>query len=136
LVERGGQPLKGYWSLPGGLIETGERMEDAVRREVREETGLEVKPVRLFGIYERIMPDARGRVEYHYLLLDYVCTVKGGSIQAADDAARVRWVRQSELVQYQLTAGTRAVIEQAFREAGLKPGGRLKPAPHQVAMLK
>jgi 8-oxo-dGTP diphosphatase len=116
LVERGGQPLKGYWSLPGGLVETGEKLEDAVRREVLEETGLHVKPTRLFGIYERIMPGADGRIEYHYLLLDYVCTVKSGAIQASDDASNVRWVRKSELDAYQLTEGTREVIEQAFVE--------------------
>jgi 8-oxo-dGTP diphosphatase len=116
LVERGGQPLKGYWSLPGGLVETGERVEDAVRREVFEETGLHVKPAGLFGIYERIMPDAKGRIEYHYVLLDYLCSVKSGAIHAADDASSVRWVLRSELGNYQLTEGTREVIEQAFRE--------------------
>ena len=129
LVERGGQPLKGYWSLPGGLIETGERVEDALRREVFEETGLRVKPLRLFGVYERIMPDAEGRTEYHYLLIDYVCKVSGGKIRAADDVSNVRWVRQPELDEYQLTAGTREVIDQAFsdrwadlRVRGLAPG--------------
>jgi 8-oxo-dGTP diphosphatase len=117
LVERGGQPLKGYWSLPGGLVETGEKIADAVRREILEETGLIVKPTRLFGIYERIMPDAKGRIEYHYVLLDYLCTVKSGAMQAADDASSVRWVRQSDLDTYQLTEGTLDVIEQAFRES-------------------
>jgi 8-oxo-dGTP diphosphatase len=117
LVERGGQPLKGYWSLPGGLVETGEKIADAVRREILEETGLIVKPTRLFGIYERIMPDAKGRIEYHYVLLDYLCTVKSGAMQAADDASSVRWVRQADLGDYQLTEGTREVIEQAFRES-------------------
>jgi 8-oxo-dGTP diphosphatase len=116
LVERAGQPLKGYWSLPGGLVETGEKLEEAVRREVLEETGLHVKPTRLFGIYQRIMPGADGRIEYHYVLLDYLCTVKSGAIQASDDASNVRWVRKSELDDYQLTEGTREVIEQAFVE--------------------
>ena len=101
-------------------METGERLEDAVRREVLEETGLKVKPTRFFGVYERIMPDAKGRVEYHFVLLDYVCKVTGGAVAAADDAARVRWVRQADLKQYRLTEGTREAIEQAFREESSK----------------
>ena len=116
LVERGRQPLKGYWSLPGGLVETGEKLEEAVRREVLEETGLHVRPTRLFGIYERIISDAQGRTEYHYVLHDYLCAVKSGAIRASDDASRVRWVRQAELDEYQLTEGTREVIDQAFLE--------------------
>ena len=73
LVERGKDPLKGYWSLPGGLVETGERLEAAIRREVLEETGLVVRVVELAELFERIMHDAEGRVEYHYVLADYVC---------------------------------------------------------------
>src|SRR5580704_15308639 len=80
LAERGGQPLRGYWSLPGGLLETGERLEDAVRREVLEETGLRVEPVKRFDIFERIMLDASGKPEYHYILVDYVCRVLGGTL--------------------------------------------------------
>src|SRR5258708_3416272 len=72
LVERGGQPLKGYWSLPGGLVETGETLVEAVRREILEETGLKVEPAKLFEVFERIMRDPQGRAEYHYVLADYV----------------------------------------------------------------
>ncbi|HSP66751.1 MAG TPA: NUDIX hydrolase [Bryobacteraceae bacterium] len=114
LVERGGHPLKGYWSIPGGLVETGESLDEAVRREVLEETGLRVKPVEMFGIFERVMKDARGRAEYHYLLMDYVCTVTGGKLRAGDDVARVEWVTRGRLGKYRMTEGTREVIERAY----------------------
>ena len=114
LVERGGKPLQGYWSLPGGLVEPGEPLEDAVRREVKEETGLEIQPMRLFEIFQRIMRDAKGRVEYHYVLADYVCKVVGGKLRAGDDVSRAEWARRSELERYRLTEGTLEVIERAF----------------------
>lgn len=117
LVERGGHPLKGYWSLPGGLVETGESLDEAVRREILEETGLRVKPVEMFEVFERIMRDARGRAEYHYVLLDYVCKVTGGKLQAGDDVARVKWVPRDRLGDYQMTEGTREVIERAYSGA-------------------
>ncbi len=117
MVERGGRPLKGYWSLPGGLVETGESLDAAVRREVLEETGLRVKPVEMYGVFERILHDARGRVEYHYLLTDYVCRVEGGELQAGDDVSRVEWVPRARLGEYEMTEGTRDVIEEAYERA-------------------
>ena len=118
LVERGKEPLKGYWSLPGGALETGETLEEGIIREVREETGLEVRPVRVIEIFERIMRDARGAAEYHYVLIDYICRVTGGSLRAADDASRVAWVPRQQLSRYEITAGTLPVIEKGFRERG------------------
>jgi 8-oxo-dGTP diphosphatase len=114
LVQRGRNPLKGYWSLPGGLIEPGEKIENALKREVLEETGLIVRPKKLFEIFERIMPDAQGRAEYHYILHDYLCTVVGGDLKAGDDAGRVAWVERKNLKDLQLTEGTLQVIERAF----------------------
>ena len=114
LVERAKDPLKGWWSIPGGLIELGERVADAVRREVREETGLEVEPGDLHEIYERLIHEADGKLEYHYVLLDYICRVTGGALAASSDASRAAWVSADQLQEYRLTEGTLAVIERAF----------------------
>jgi len=116
LVERGKEPLRGCWSLPGGVLETGETLEEGVAREVREETGLHVKPVKLLEIFERIIRDASGAAEYHYVLLDYICRVTGGSLCAADDACGAAWVPRARLANYRITAGTLPVIEKGFRE--------------------
>lgn len=114
LVERGKEPLKGYWSLPGGLLEVGEKLDAAVRREMLEETGLIIEPIGVHEIFERIIPDQLGNPEYHYVLIDYVCRVVGGELAAASDASRAAWVRHQDLGRYRLTEGTLAVIERAF----------------------
>jgi ADP-ribose pyrophosphatase YjhB (NUDIX family) len=101
-------------------VETGESLEEAVRREILEETGLRVKPVEMFGVFERVIKDAKGRAEYHYLLMDYVCKVTGGKLQAGDDVARAEWVPRKRLDDYQMTEGTREVIERAYAGASRK----------------
>lgn len=116
LVERAREPHKGYWSLPGGVVETGETLVEAVRREVREETGLEVEPLAVVEIFERILRDAQGRAEYHYVLIDYVCTVAGGDLAPADDVSQACWFPRGELAGVRLTEGSLAVIEKAFRQ--------------------
>ncbi len=114
LVERGKEPLKGYWSIPGGIVETGEKLEEGIRREVSEETGLDVEPYFMFEIFERIIPDAAGKPEYHYVLIDYLCRRLSGEAAPASDASRVEWVEQRNLGEYRLTDGTLGVIERAF----------------------
>ncbi len=116
LVERGKEPLKGYWSIPGGIVETGEKLVDGIRREVAEETGLDVDPYLLFEVFERVIPDAEGEPEYHYVLIDYLCRRLSGEPAAASDASRVEWVAEQNLREYRLTEGTLGVIERAFAE--------------------
>ena len=118
LVERGQEPLKGYWSLPGGVLEAGETLAEGIIREVREETGLEVKPLGVLEIFERIIRDAQGAPEYHYVLIDYICRITGGSLLASDDVSRAAWVPRERLAAYLITEGTLPVIEKGFRNRG------------------
>jgi 8-oxo-dGTP diphosphatase len=95
LVQRGREPMKGRWTIPGGLVEIGEALDAAVVRETREETGLEVEPIELVELLDRIHRE-EGRVRYHYVIADYLCRLVGGTLAAADDAAAVRWVERAE----------------------------------------
>ncbi len=113
LVERGNEPWKGWWSLPGGVVETGETLRDAVKREVREETGLEVEPIDSVEIFESIGPATGGVAAYHYVVIDFVCRVAGGSLRAADDARAAQW-RRLDALPPNLTPGARGVIEKAY----------------------
>jgi len=114
LVKRSNPPLAGRWSLPGGVIDVGETIEQAVAREVREETGLEVAVGPQVEVVERIHRDADGRVEYHYVLLDRLCRPTGGTLRAATDASDVTWAAAGELDAYGIVSSTRRVIERAL----------------------
>ncbi len=120
LIRRGRAPLQGYWSLPGGAVETGERLEDALCREVLEETGLPVQPIFLAAVFERMMPDAAGCTEFHYVLLDYVCELipppagAASSEHAGDDAAELGWFALDEAETLKMTPGTHDVIARAL----------------------
>ena len=114
LIERGNAPLKGHWTLPGGLVEPGERLESAVVREVLEETGLRVRPVEIAAVFQRIMPDADGRTEYHYVIVDYLCSLEGGKLLAASDVAAAEWVPLEQMRLRKIAPGTPPVIQTAL----------------------
>src|SRR5215510_2146769 len=97
LVKRAQRPLQAQWSIPGGVLEVGELVREAAVREAREETGLIVEPGELLGVYDRVLRNAEQRVQYHYVLIDFLCRCVGGELQAAGDAADVRWFTREEL---------------------------------------
>jgi 8-oxo-dGTP diphosphatase len=121
LVRRGEPPSRGRWSIPGGLIHLGERIEDAVLREVEEECGLRIELLGLCGVVDRIIPgELSGRadpatVRYHYIIIDYVATPTGGSLQAGSDAAEARWVPIADLSRYETTDALAAMIQRAVK---------------------
>jgi 8-oxo-dGTP diphosphatase len=114
LVKRGQEPLKGRWSLPGGVVEAGEELHAAVVREVREETGLSVRAGDVVEVLDRITRDADGRIEFHYVIIDYLCQVVGGTLACASDADDAQWVDRGELAGYDLTTKVAEVIARAF----------------------
>jgi 8-oxo-dGTP diphosphatase len=115
LVRRANPPLEGEWSIPGGLVETGETTKQAIIREVREETGLEVEPVKLVEVFERILRDQHARVEYHFVLIDHLCRIVSGETHADSDVSEVRWAGLEELESLGVAHETCAVIRKAAR---------------------
>lgn len=125
LVRRGQEPLKGEWSLPGGVLELGETLEQGVAREVLEETGLIVEVVSMVEVLDRITledwpeercdrGDGQKRIRYHYVLIDYLCRVVGGGLGAASDASDAGWVSREECSSYRVDPLTVLVIDKAF----------------------
>ena len=114
LIKRKYEPLAGQWSLPGGTLELGESLEAGVAREIREETGLEVDVGPVVEVFDRILLDAGGRVQYHFVLVDYLCRPIGGQLQAGSDVDDAVWVAPSDLATYHLTAKATSVIERAL----------------------
>jgi mutator protein MutT len=117
LVKRAHEPLKGEWSLPGGAVELGETLAEAVVREVHEETGLDVSVGPVLEVLDRVHPGTDGRVEYHYILIDYLCTADGGELAAGSDAAEACWVSVDDLTTYRLADPATAVIAKALELA-------------------
>jgi len=115
LVRRGRSRLKGQWSIPGGALELGETICQGVEREMREETGLEVRCIELVDAVDVIDRDASGKARYHFAILDYLCEWREGEAVSSSDAAEHAWVLEDELKAYQLEQVAEAVIRKAFR---------------------
>ena len=116
LVRRGKEPLRGRWLVPGGTVELGETLEEAVVREVREETGVTVRPRGVALVFDRIQRDGQGCL-YHYVIVDYTCDYVDGALRAGDDAADVAFVPEAELPYYDVPADALRLIQDAFRES-------------------
>ena len=115
LVRRAFPPRQGEWSLPGGRLELGESLTDGVRREVREETGLDVEPGVVVHVFDRVHRDETGRIRYHFVIVDFLCRPCGGTLAAGDDAADVRWVPWADVAALGVNAYAVDVIARAFR---------------------
>jgi 8-oxo-dGTP diphosphatase len=124
LIRRGSAPLEGQWSIPGGTLEVGETIAEGVRRELEEETGLEVRVGELIEVFERISPDGDGRTKYHFVILDYLCERIEGNARAGSDVTDVAWAAESELTRYELTPTATRVIQKAFQMARERSGSQ------------
>ena len=114
LIKRGQPPMMGRWSFPGGVVELGEALEEAVAREAREETGLAVGVGPVVHVLDRVERAADGRVEYHYVIVDYLCRVSGGALACGSDAEEARWVDAAGLEALQPAEAVRAVAHKAL----------------------
>ena len=122
MVKRDREPAKGQWSLPGGRVEVGETLREALVREVREETGIDVEIDGLIGVAERIVRDDDGEIAFHYVILDFVCNARSTDLTAGDDAAEARWVPVGELADLTLTAG----LLEFLADRGVLEGRRVR----------
>ena len=116
LVKRGVEPEKGKWTIPGGAVELGEEVRDALIREVKEECGLDVEVDRLMDVVDNIVIGERNRLQFHYVILDFLARLKGGTLRPADDVLDARWISLKEVEKYDLTKSFHSFFRKHQRE--------------------
>ncbi|HEV2955116.1 MAG TPA: NUDIX hydrolase [Xanthobacteraceae bacterium] len=116
LVRRARAPGRGLYSLPGGVVEAGETLHQAVVREVYEETGLTVEPVGLAGHREAIVRDAGGRVQRHFVILPFACRWRAGEAMPSEEVAEARWLKPHEMADLATTEGLADIIATAMQQ--------------------
>jgi mutator protein MutT len=121
IVQRGSEPLKGQWSIPGGALELGETLRQCAVREALEETGLQVEAGEVLGVFDAVYREPDGRIQYHYVLIDFACRLLGGELRAGGDAAQARWMTLEELEEYQVAETARKVIYKVLDSATRSP---------------
>lgn len=114
LVQRGKMPGKGEWSLPGGLVELGETVQEALHREVWEEVSIEIEILGLVGVYNRIVKDVNNNIQFHYVIVDYCAQIVSGTPRAGSDAASARWVAEEALENFTKDEQLKAAVSTAF----------------------
>jgi 8-oxo-dGTP diphosphatase len=116
LTKRMNPPGEGLWGLPGGVVELGETVREAIVREVKEECGIDVEPIRLLDVHDSIVRDGEGRVRFHYILSEFLCRIVGGSLKPSSDALEARWFALDKLEEIPISRGTLRFIMKAAAE--------------------
>jgi 8-oxo-dGTP diphosphatase len=116
IIQRGRPPRQGEWTVPGGMLELGETLRSGTEREVLEETGLVVKAGEVLDVFDSIHSDPEGRTQYHYVLVDFLCTWVSGELRAGSDVAQARWITREELESMPLIGFTAQVVRKAFEK--------------------
>ena len=114
IIKRAHEPRTGEWSLPGGLLELGESLQDAVRREIKEETSLDIEVGPVIETFDRVHRDDAGKIRYHFVIVDFVCWSNGGEAVPGSDADGVAWVTADEIDEYKVNAHARAVLQRGL----------------------